>query len=172
MALKLEFTMDKETCRHSLNGHGVVMHSHHYLALITKLVEDLGDLGGPQILCEVVEESMRKILDDYFLKNSLSSAEDRCRAGVEYFSTFGLGKMHIAGDENGGKVRLTSSHVDEGWTMKWGPHNKPINHLTCGFISAIFSAAFNKPLKSYGTTETASIVTGQPESTFVVTALQ
>lgn len=171
MALKLEFTMDNETYRHSLNGHEVVMHSHHYLALITKLVEDLSDLEGPQILCEVVEESMRNILDDYFRENSLSSAEDRCRAGEEYFSTFGLGKMHINGDENGGEVRLASSHVDEGWAMKWGSHCKPINHLTRGFISAIFSAAFNKPLKSYAIDETASIVTGQPESTFIVTAL-
>ncbi len=171
MALKLEFTMDNTTNRHSLNGHGVVMHSHHYLALITKLVEDLGDIGGPQILCDVVEESMREIFDDYFRENSLTSAQDRCRAGEEYFSTFGLGKMHITGDERGGEVRLSSSHVDEGWTRKWGAHGKPINHLTCGFISAIFSAAFNKPPKSYATTETASMVTGEPESTFVVTAL-
>ncbi|OEU77338.1 MAG: hypothetical protein BA869_02145 [Desulfuromonadales bacterium C00003107] len=171
MALKLEFTMDNETHRHALNGHGVVMHSHHYLALITKLVEDFSDIGGPQILCEVVEESMRTILDDYFLVNSLSSAEDRCRAGEEYFSTFGLGKMHIAGNENGGEVQLTSSHIDEGWAMKWGAHSKPVNHLTRGFISAIFSAAFNKPPKSYDINETASIVTGQPESKFIVTAL-
>lgn len=171
MAFKAEFTMDKETYRHSLNGHGVVMHSHHYLALITKLVDDLGDFGGPQILCEVVEESMRTILDDYFQNNSVSSAEDRCRAGEEYYSTFGLGKMHIAGNENGGEVKLTSSHIDEGWAMKWGAHSKPVNHLTRGFISAIFSAAFNKPLKSYNINETASIVTGQPESTFIVRAL-
>ena len=171
MALKLEFTMDDKTFRHSLNGHGVVMHSHHYLALITKLVEDLGDLGGPQILFEVVEESMRTILDDYFQKNSVSSAEDRCRAGEDYFSTFGLGKMQITGDENNGEVKLTSSHIDEGWAMKWGAHSKPINHLARGFIAAIFSAAFNKPPKSYDINETASIVTGQPESTFIVTAL-
>lgn len=171
MALKTEFTMNNETNRRALNGHEVVMHSHHYLALITKLVEDLGDLGGPKILCEVVEENMRNILDDYFLQNSLSSAEDRCRAGEDYFLTFGLGKMNISGDESGGEVRLTSSHVDEGWTMKWGPHNKPINHLTRGFIAAIFAAAFNRPPKSYAIDETASIVTGAQESKFIVTAL-
>ena len=172
MALKLEFTTDDKTYRHALNGHEVVMHSHHYLALITKLVEDLSDLGGPQILSDVVEESMRQILDDYFLENFLTSAQDRFRAGEEYFSTFGLGKMCITGDERGGEVRLSSSHVDEGWTMKWGAHGKPINHLTCGFISAIFSSAFNKPPKNYGTTETASMVTGESESTFIVTAVQ
>lgn len=171
MALKTEFTMDNATNRRALNGHEVVMHSHHYLALITKLVEDLDDLGGPQILCEVVEENMRNILNDYFQENSLSSAEERCRAGEDYFSTFGLGKMHLSGDENGGEVRLTSSHLDEGWTMKWGPHSKPINHLARGFISAIFSAAFNKPPKSYAIDETASIVTGEQESKFIVTAL-
>ena len=40
MSLKLDFNLDNQTFRHYLNGHAVVMHSHHYLALITKLVED------------------------------------------------------------------------------------------------------------------------------------
>lgn len=171
MALNLEFTMDNATNRHSLNGHEVVMHSHHYLALITKLVDDLSDLGGPDILSDVTEETMSMILNDYFQKQGVASTEERFRAGEEYFSAFGLGKMSISGDENGGEVQLSSSHLDEGWTMKWGPHGTPINYLSCGFISAIFSAVFNRPAKSYGTTETASMVTGAPKSTFIVTAL-
>lgn len=171
MALNLEFTMNKETYRHSLNGHEVVMHSHHYLALITKMVEDLTDLGGPEILSDVTEETMIMILNDYFQKRGLNDSEERLRAGEDYFSTFGLGRMHVSGDAGGGEARLTSSHLDEGWTMKWGAHDKPVNHLACGFISAIFSAAFNKSAKSYGTSETASIITGEPESVFIVTAL-
>ncbi len=163
MPLNLEFTLDSETFRHSLNGHTVVMHSHHYLALITKLVEDLSDIDGPQILADVVEETMRPIFDDYIQKNSLTSIQDKCNVGREYFSTFGLGKMIVSGNEKGGEVRLVSSHIDEGWIRKWGVHQKPINHFTCGYVAAMFGSAFNKPLKSYVVTEESSISTGNTE---------
>jgi len=144
------------------------MHSHHYLALITKLVEDLADMSAPEILRDAVEDTMRAVFDDYIAKNGLTSAQDRCNVGREYFSVFGLGKMVITGDENGGEIRLLRSHVDEGWVKKWGVHNKPINHFTCGYVAAMFGAAFNKPARSYVVTEVASIAAGDSEGKFIV----
>jgi hypothetical protein len=168
MSLKLDFTLDNQTFRHYLNGHPVVMHSHHYLALITKLVEDMTDFGGPQILKDSVEETMRAIFDDYIKNNNLTSPQDKCNVGREYFSVFGLGKMIVAGNENGGEVRLVRSHVDEGWVKKWGNNSNPINYFACGYIAAMFGAAFDKPLNSYFVTETASIAIGDPENKFNV----
>lgn len=168
MPLRLDFTLDPETHRHYLNGQPVVMHSHHYLALITKLVEDMNDIGGPRILQDVVEETMRAVFDDYIQKNGLTSAQERCNVGREYYSVFGLGKMVITGDENGGEVRLLRSHLDEGWLKKWGSYTKPINHFTCGYVAAMFAAAFKKPSKSYTVTEAASIAAGDTEGKFIV----
>jgi hypothetical protein len=168
MALRLDFTMDADTNRQYLNGHPVVMHSHHYLALITKMAEDLGDIGGAGILRDVVEETMRAVFDDYIQKNGLTSAQDKCNVGREYYSVFGLGKMVITGDEQGGEVRLVRSHLDEGWVMKWGTTDNPVNHFTCGYVAAMFGAAFNKPLKSYTVTEAASIAVGDTEGKFIV----
>jgi hypothetical protein len=168
MALRLDFTMDAETNRQYLNGHPVVMHSHHYLALITKMAQELGDIGGTEILRDVVEEAMRAVFDDYIRKNGLTSAQDKCNVGREYFSVFGLGKMVITGDEQGGEVRLVRSHLDEGWVMKWGNTDKPVNHFTCGYVAAMFGAAFDKPLKSYTVTEAASIAAGDSEGKFIV----
>jgi len=168
MSLKLDFSLDNETYRHFLNGFPVVMHSHHYLALITKLAEELGDINGPQILSDVVEDSMRAVFDDYIQKNGLSSPMDKCNVGREYYSVFGLGKMVVTGSENGGEVRLVHSHIDEGWVMKWGANAKPINYFTCGFIAAVFGAAFNKPPRSYTVTEAASMATGESEGKFIV----
>jgi hypothetical protein len=170
MALRLDFTMDADTNRQYLNGHPVVMHSHHYLALITKMAQDLGDIDGTGILRDVVEETMRSVFDDYIQKNGLTSAQDKCNVGREYFSVFGLGKMVITGDEQGGEVRLVRSHLDEGWVMKWGTTDKPVNHFTCGYVAAMFGAAFNKPLKSYMVTEAASIAVGDSEGKFFVKA--
>ncbi|HOI15749.1 MAG TPA: 4-vinyl reductase [Geobacteraceae bacterium] len=168
MALRLDFTMDAETNRQYLNGHPVVMHSHHYLALITKMAGELEDINGTGILRDVVEETMRAVFDDYIRKNGLTSAQDKCNVGREYFSVFGLGKMVITGDEQGGEVRLVRSHLDEGWIMKWGNTDKPVNHFTCGYVAAMFGAAFDKPLKSYTVTEAASIAAGDSEGKFIV----
>ncbi len=168
MSTKLEFTLDNQTFRHFLNGHAVVMHSHHYLALITKMVDELSDLGAAQILADTVEETMRAIFDDYIQNNNLTSPQDKCNVGREYFSVFGLGKMIISGNENGGEVRLSHSHIDEGWKRKWGNSSKPLNYFARGYVAAMFGSAFNKPLKSYVVTETASIAAGDPESKFVV----
>lgn len=171
MALRVEYSHDNETHRNYLNGYPVVMHSHHYLALITKLVEDLSDIGAPEILRDAVEDTMRVVFDDYIQKNDLTSAQDRCNVGREYFSVFGLGKMLITGDENGGEVRLLRSHVDEGWVMKWGAHSKPINHFACGYIAAMFAAAFKKPARSYQVVEEAAIAAGEAEGKFCVKAV-
>ncbi len=168
MALRLEYSHDNETHRIFLNGQPVVMHSHHYLALITKLVEDMADIGASGILQDTVEDTMRAVFDDYISKNGLTSAQDKCNVGREYFSVFGLGKMVITGDENGGEIRLLRSHVDEGWVKKWGVHSKPINHFTCGYVAAMFAAAFNKPARSYLVTEVASIAAGDSEGKFIV----
>lgn len=169
MSLKLDFSLDNETFRHYINGHAVVMHSHHYLALITKLAEEFGDIGGPQLLTDVVEESMWVVLDDYVRKNGESTPLQRCNVGREYYSVYGLGKMKVAGTESGGEVCLIRSHIDEGWIRKWGAHSKPINHFTCGYIAALFAVTFNKPAKSYRVIETESMAVTGTEATFIVT---
>jgi len=169
MSLKLDFGLDNETFRHYLNGHAVVMHSHHYLALITKLAEELSDIGGPQLLKDVVEESMWAVLNDYVQKNGQTSPLQRCNVGREYYSVYGLGKMKVSGTERGGEVCLIRSHIDEGWIKKWGHHTKPVNHFTCGYIAAMFAVAFDKPAKSYRVTEAESMAVNGTEGTFIVT---
>ena len=124
MALNLDFSLDNETFRNYLNGHAVVMHSHHYLALITQLAENLPEIGGPQLLKDVVEESMLAIFNDYIQKNGLVTPLQRCNVGKEYYSVYGLGKMKVGGTEKGGEVSLVRSHIDEGWIKKWGHHSK------------------------------------------------
>jgi hypothetical protein len=168
MAFKRDFSLDENTYRHYLNGHPVVMHSHHYLALITKLAEDLAAVDGPQILADAVEDSMRAIFEDFFEKNDIGDLKDKSAVCTEYFSTFGLGKIAINGNEHGGEAQLSRSHLDEGWLMKWGEHDKPINHFTRGYVAAIFAALFGHPPRSYRVTETAAMVTGEDQSVFVV----
>lgn len=168
MSLELNFTFDEKTYRHFLNGHPVVMHSHHYLALVTQLVESLGDIDGPQILADTVEDTMRAIFEDYFKKNGVTDTQKKGTICTQYYSAFGLGKMTISGNEQAGEVKLSRSHIDEGWIKKWGANDTPINHFTRGYVAAMFAAIFDCPPRSFTVTETAGMVTGEDQSVFAV----
>lgn len=168
MELKVKHTFDPETYRHQLNGHEAVLHCHHYMTLTTKLAEDFADLGAVKVLRESAEDSIRPMLDDYFANEGVSSPEDRLQVGAAYFSVMGLGKMEVTGSADGGEVTLSHSHVDDGWLKKWGQHDKPINHFTCGFVAAMFAAAFDKPARSFEVTESASKVMGAAASQLAV----
>lgn len=170
MSLDVKLSFDNNTYRHYINGHLAVLHCHHYMSLTTKLAEDLHDIGGTQILCEVAEDSIRPLLDDYIQVNDITSIEDRLKIGEEYYSFMGLGKMEVTATENGGDVKLIRSHVDEGWIKKWDKSASNINHVTRGFLAAMFAAAHSKPPRSFNVVETSSIVAGDEQSSFIVKA--
>jgi hypothetical protein len=171
MQLEMNHTFDEETYRHFVNGQNVVLHCHHYMALMTKMAEDFADVGADQVLCESTEDTIRPVLDSYFADHDVTSPQERLAIGAEYYAFTGMGLMEVTGTEAAGEVKLAHSHVDEGWVKKWGEHDKPINHFTRGFVAAVFAAAFSQPARSYAVTETASIVMGAPESVFVVKAV-
>jgi len=168
MSLQINHTFDEGTYRHSINGHEFVLHCHHYMTLTTKMAEDFADVGAVQVLREVAEDAIRPVLNGYFAEHKVTSPEERLAIGAEHYAFMGLGLMEASGTAAGGEVKLKHTHVDEGWIKKWGQHNKPINHFSCGFAAAMFAAAFSRPARSYHVTETASIVMGAPESVLVV----
>ncbi len=171
MDLNVKFTFDENTYRHYMNGFLTVLHCHHYLCLTTKMAEEFKELGGIKILCESAEDSIRPILDDYFAKNGVVSIEEKFNVGTQYYSVMGMGKMKIKANQTGGSVLLPRSHLDQGWIKKWGKNETPVNYFTCGFIAAIFSAAFGRPSRTYEVTETEGIVQGFPASQFMVKSL-
>jgi hypothetical protein len=170
MTLDIKHTFDENTFRHSFGGHTYVLHCHHYMSLTTKLAEDFADIGGPKVLREAAEDTIRPVLDSYFKERGVSDAAKRLALGTEFFSFMGLGLMEVTGTAAGGEVKLPHSHVEEGWIKKWGKHDKPINHFTCGFVAAVFAAAFDKPARSFEVSERSSIVTGAPASVLAVKA--
>jgi hypothetical protein len=168
MTLELKYTFDDDSYRHFLNGHEMVLHCHHYMTLTTKMAEDFADIGGPAVLQDVAEETIRPVLDSYIKEHAITDAEQRLAVGKEYYAVMGLGLMEVTGSAEGGEVRLPHSHLDEGWIKKWGQRDKPVNYFTRGYVAAMFAAAYERPPGSYEVTETASIVTGEETSILVV----
>jgi len=168
MALNVEFSFDDKNYRHFTNGFLTVMHCHHYMTLLSKLAKDFDDFGGIQILRESVEDSVRPMIDDYCLKNHITSFEDRLDVGREYYAVMGMGSMQASGNEQEGEVTLNRSHVDQGWIKKWGKNDAPVNFWTQGYIAAMFASAANKSPRSYEVVEDASMVMGDESSRFSV----
>jgi len=170
MSIQIEHSFDDKTYRHFVNGFLTVMHCHHYMSLATRLAEHFADIGAPRIMAESAEDSVRPMLDDYIAKHGITAPADRLAVGTDYYSAMGMGKLEATGTEAGGEVVMKHSHIDQGWIMKWGNRDTPMNYWTCGYIAAMFGAAFGKPARSYRVEETASLVTGAPEGKFTVTA--
>ncbi len=171
MSLDLKYTFDDKTYRHYINEIPTVLHCHHYITLTIKLAEQLSDLGGPRILVESAEDSIRPFFDNYFSNKNIKSVSERLEICEEFFGVFGLGVMKIDKDtanQTGGRVKLLKSHVDQGWKMKFGSADHHLNYLAQGFIAAAFGATFNTPPRTYNSKEIASIVTGDEVSEFIV----
>lgn len=169
--LVLDHQFDSKTCRHTVNGEVNVLHCHHYATLYTRLADDCGMLDGKKLLAEVAEDTFYEILANYFRENAITILKDRISIAEQYYAATGLGQMKVicAGSESG-EVELIHSHVDEGWIKKWGQHDKPINFMTSGYIAGLFSAVFDRPLRSFTVTERESMVTGAAHSMFEIVA--
>ena len=162
----LSHKFDSSSKRHYLNGHLVVLHCHHFASLSTQLAMDAGETGE---LVDSSEETFYEILVDYFKANNISTKEARIDLACQYFAIVGLGTINVkSSTEDGGEVELPSSHVDSGWIKKWGKYEEPINFIGAGYLNALFSAAYDKPMHTFKASEKQSIVMGAETSIFNV----
>lgn len=169
--LAVERRFDGRRSRHSINGVTHVLHCHHYMTLYTQLAEDCAMLDARKLLREAAEDSVAGVLRDYFRNHGIQRLEDRIAIGEEYYAWCGMGRLKVlAAGRDSGEAELESSHLDEGWIKKWGKRDKPVNHFTCGFLAALFAAAFDLPPRAFLVSEAAGIVTGAPRSRFLVVA--
>ncbi len=170
---KTEFIVDHyfdpRTNRHTVNGITHVLHCHHYASLYTQLAEDAGMLDGKKLLAESAEDAFYEVLNNYYETYNIETIESRFAIAEQYYALSGLGQMKVlcAGYDSG-EVELMHSHVDEGWVKKWGRLNRPINHITRGYIAAMFSAVLGTATRIFDVHETASIVAGDEKSKFKV----
>ncbi|MFP4499108.1 MAG: hypothetical protein ACLFQV_12940 [Vulcanimicrobiota bacterium] len=171
-SLKLNHKFDPKSTRHYINGHQMVLHCHHYLTLYTQLAMDCDFFDAKSLLAECMEETTLNILKQYYNDNKITALEDKIKIAELHYAAFGLGKIYFetVGDFSG-QVKLTRSHIDEGWLKKWGEHGEPVNYVTAGFIAAAFSAFFDRPARSFKINETVSMVTGGKSSVFQIVSL-
>lgn len=165
--LQLDHYFDPVKSRHYLNGELAVLHCHHYMSLYSQLADDISFVDGKKLMSGVTEETIYRVLKEYYCNNNITELRDKIMVAQEYYSVIGMGKMRILHvGEDSGSIELTHSHVDEGWIKKWGKREQPVNFFTWGYISAVFALLTGRNIGSYKVTEETSIVSGAPSSLF------
>jgi hypothetical protein len=170
--LELSHRFDRISTRHYLNDELTVLHCHHYTTLYTQLADDLEFTDGKKLMSDVSEEIFYNVLDRYFKEHEIIELPDKVEIAEQYYAAIGLGKMNILYvGGNSGEVELAHSHIDEGWVKNWGNREAPVNFITWGYISAIFSLFNGVDNGKYKVTETESLVSGGNRSLFKIAAL-
>lgn len=167
--ITFEQRFDRRRMFQYVNDEPSVLHCHHYTTLFTKLALDQAALGGPRLLAESAEEAFFLVLSKYFVRYEVTAHAERTSVAEEYSALVGMGALHLKVTTDGGTAVMPHTHLDEGWLQKWGKHDEAINFIGRGYIAAACSTIFDQPLHTYSVEETASIVSGDPESTFRIT---
>lgn len=164
-AYEMNEQFDKDNCRYYLNGCSTVLHSHHFISLYSQLADDAEDFQGVYHLKRAAEETFYEVLANYFKAHGIETLEKKVSVVEDYWLTVGMGKIKV---ESVGRhsvtMQMVSSHVDQGWTEKWGITDKPINFITQGFVSAAAALFLNRPSRSFSVREIASLACGEPVS--------
>ena len=168
--LQYNHHFDRRKCRHAINGITSVLHCHHFATLTTQLANDCGLLDAKQLLADCAEDTFYLLLTRYFAEYAVNGIAQRIDIAEQYFSAMGLGKLRVkhAGPYSG-EVELEYSHVDEGWLRKWGRAEKPVNHIGRGYITALFSAVYERRRREFHAVERQSIACGADRSIITVT---
>jgi hypothetical protein len=140
------------------------------VSLYTQLADDAVYFEGERILKETAEETFYEVLKDYFAKHHLTVFADQISIAEQYWQTVGMGKLQFV--EVGKytvRAEMLHSHVDQGWLIKWGVKNQPVNFITSGFVAAVAALVSDRPTKSYAVKELKSLVSGDNKSVFKAT---
>ena len=168
--LQMQHTFDKERCRHEINGLTSVLHCHHFATLTTQLANDCHLMNAKKLLMECAEDTFHLVLTDYYRRHNVTGLAQRIQVAEQYYAEVGLGKMKVTyAGPCAGEAVFEHSHVDEGWIKKFGVTDKPVNHIGCGYVTAVFSAVYDRGKREYRAKEVQSIACGAKVSVIKVT---
>ncbi|MDM8514818.1 hypothetical protein QUF76_01370 [Desulfobacterales bacterium HSG16] len=152
--------------RHYLNNVCSVIHCHHYATLYTQLAEDASHFEGEKILKETSENIFYRVLHDYFTQEDINNDEERRIVAEDYWRIVGMGLISFEIKKEVITAEMFYSHIDEGWLKKWGSREKPVNHITAGFVAAVAALVNKKPPQSFQVQEIKGLVCGDNVSAF------
>jgi hypothetical protein len=166
----LEARYDHDRCRHVADGQTLVLHCHHFAILTTQLANDCALLDAKKLLAQCAEDAFYPVLANYYRKRDIRELRERVGVAERYYAEAGLGALRVkSAGQCFGEVELAYSHVDAGWLKRWGKADQPVNHIGCGYVTALFSALYDRQRRAYAARERQSIALGAKLSVITVT---
>jgi predicted hydrocarbon binding protein len=165
----LEF--DSESNILKLDGIEVSLHCHHYNCGLVKALEEMEGIDARSIIIQAAQEEFYDKFTRYVL-NHLSdrTAEEKLKAAAELYRFMGFGRLDLSElNESGGKAFADSSYYVTGWLAKYERRSIPVCHLTCGFLSGVLSAVYEKSIDTYRVEETQCMISGHERCEFLIT---
>ncbi len=151
--------------RITLDDEWVVLHCQHYNLGFVQMVLDTQDyIDGGKFMSDSAEQTTHKLLQPY----AGGTAEETLAVATEMFSKLGFGKLDLSAvSEDGGTVEVPSSHIGNGWQVKYEKNSKkPTDFFAKGFVAGALSAAFKKDPGSYQVTQEKALEMGDDLSSF------
>ena len=162
---------EPETNILKLDGTGVSLHCHHYNCGLVKALEEMQAIDARSIIIQAAQEEFHDKFARYILNHlNNAPAEEKLKTAAELYRFMGFGRIDLSGlSGSGGKAYADSSYYVTGWLAKYERRTTPVCHLTCGFLSGILSAVYEKPLDTYCVEETMCMISGQEHCEFLLT---
>lgn len=155
---------------HYISNENYTLTCDNFTTLFTQIAIDSDEFWNTTELLKSSAESTFSYEFKALFKNKKSpSLKEKLKIAENYYSYMGLGKMKIlkAGKKYG-EIILETSYIDQGWLKKKGKASNPINFITSGYISALFSTVFKVDTKRLEIAEVESIACGDIQSKFLI----
>ncbi|MDQ7787447.1 MAG: 4-vinyl reductase [Thermodesulfovibrionales bacterium] len=165
----LEFEPEMNVLK--LDGIGVSLHCHHFNCGLVKALEEMEGIDARSLIIQAAQEEFHDNFTRYILNHlSGAPAEEKLKTAAELYRFMGFGRIDLSRlSGSGGKAYADSSYYVTGWLAKYERRTTPVCHLTCGFLSGILSAVYEKPLDTYRVEETMCMISGQEQCEFLLT---
>ncbi|MEW6068396.1 MAG: 4-vinyl reductase [Nitrospirota bacterium] len=146
------------------------LHCHHYNCGLLKTLEEIKEIDAHKIFIQAANEEFYINFKNYisrYLKDK--TAREKLDAAAVLYRSMGFGIIDTSSlNESGGRAYSDSSYYVVGWLAKYGRRETPVCYLTCGFLSGILSAIYDKPSNTYRVEEKKCMITGNEHCEFVV----
>lgn len=127
----------------------LVFHCHHYNLFLQRSIEDgLGPEEAMRLQVAAASESARQILTKLYAAESAHglTESEKLIIAQRVFGSLGFGRADVSAlTQQGGRIRLFTSHYAIGWNAKWGTSKRPVCHFPVGFWMGALCAAAQLP---------------------------
>ena len=150
----------------------LVFHCNHFNVFFQRTVEEaiaFLDIDASLLQKKAAFMSAYSIFQGLSEKNpQITSIEDKLLIASQLYSFLGYGLLPLKDlSKEEGEICTPITHYSLAWREKYGKRKKPVDDLTCGYISAVLSWVFEEEPGIYEVEQKKCLTLGDEENVFL-----